>query len=598
MTNDAGFQPELKLVERSEDIALFTAWLTEHGPRPLAVDTETTGLDPRTDTIRLIQVGDADTAWAIPWGRWAGAALDVVEAWPGPIVMHNAKFDVAFIEHCAGIDVDWTRIQDTMVMARLSDPTGSAALKSISRRYVDRRAPMMQEALDQAMSNAGWTWATVPASFPPYWQYAALDTILTRRLYDALNPVMDRLELRRVYAVEMAALAVLYAMERRGAAIDLAFASETRERLATKCDDISKWCSEWHHVTPGSTAKVADRLVELGAPLSQLTPTGKLKLDNDVLETVIAETNDPVIEHLVHAVRAHRRTKKRVSTYFDHFLTEHVNGRVHGSIETLAARTGRQSIRRPPLQTLPRGTSDDPEAVLVRDCFIPSEGRKLVTVDYDQIELRIAAAYSGDPNMIEATTTGDVDPFTAFARRIYDDETIVKADDRRQMTKNATYAKLYGAGVAQFARTAGVSVDQAGVFLSAFDAALPGVRMLQRHVDKVARQRLENEGVGYVRTALGRRLVAEDDGLYKLLNYLIQASSADVLKRKIVELDLAGLADYAILPVHDEVVFDVPAEDVEDFKVEAVNVMSDDTYTIPLPVAAEGPFDRWGDKYR
>jgi len=588
----------LNYVQTMDDLTSYREWLHSDPHRVLAVDTETTGLNPRHDRIRLAQVGDAHTGWAIPWDRWAGAVVELVVDRPNPLVFHNAKFDVRFIEAGAGITVPWHRVRDTRAMAHVVDSTRATGLKSLAARLVDRRAAAMQSSLDEAMTTAGWTWATVPMDFPAYWQYAALDVVLTARLAEVLEQELDTHGARAAYDVEVAALHVLKCMETRGAPVDVDFAVDANGRMLRYCDEVAQWCGATHGVSPGSTAKVAKRLVELGAHLDDLTPSGNLKLDKDVLLKQVAEA-PPDAAALARTVLSHRQHRKLSSTYLRHFIDENVGGRVYCSINPLGAKTGRMSVADPALQTLPRASADNPAAITVRDCFVPSPGNKLVMIDYDQIELRLAAHFSQDATMLSVLSDLGLDPFTEFARRIYRDDTVMKSDPRRQLTKNASYAKLYGAGAAKFALTAGVPFAQGKHFLALFDSTFPGVLALQRRVEEVSKHRLRDEGTAYVRTPLGRRLVAEDDATYKLVNYLIQGTAADVLKMKLIELDHAGLADHALLPVHDEVIFDVPEEDAAEFAREAAHVMSvRGQYTVDLPAGADGPHDRWGDKYR
>ena len=111
-------------------------------------------------------------------------------------------------------------------------------------------------------------------------------------------------------------------------------------------------------------------------------------------------------------------------------------------------------------------------------------------------------------------------------------------------------------------------------------------------------ERRKTEGVGYVNTPIGRYQPAEDRKEYSLVNYLIQGTAADCLKEALLRLDSAGLGDGMLLPVHDEVIFEVPAEDAEEAKATIVEAMTDNRWAVPLVVEADGPLARWGDHYR
>jgi DNA polymerase-1 len=330
--------------------------------------------------------------------------------------------------------------------------------------------------------------------------------------------------------------------------------------------------------------------------MTKQTPKGALSLDEEVLLGLAAHPGSE-ISQLADAVLRIRKYTKLSSTYLDHFLENHVDGRIHGSINPLGAKTGRMAIQNPPLQTLPRADEGNPAAIAIRNCFVPSEGNRLLMADFDQVELRLMAHFSQDPTMLEVLS-GTNDPFTEFARRIYDDPTLEKKDPRRQLTKNASYAKAYGAGPEKFSATAGVSLEQGRAFLEIFDQTFPGVRRFQTFVQQKAEERMRAVGEAYVMTPAGRRLKCEDDKFYKLVNYLIQGTAADVLKQKLVELDMAGLGEFLILPVHDEVILDVPEDKVAEVAREVEHIMTErHEFAVALPVGVEGPYERWGQKY-
>jgi DNA polymerase-1 len=247
------------------------------------------------------------------------------------------------------------------------------------------------------------------------------------------------------------------------------------------------------------------------------------------------------------------------------------------------------SISRPALQQLPR-------EALVRSAFIPRDGNRLLTIDFDQIEARLLTHFSRDGGLLAAFEAGG-DFFTNMARLIYHDESITKADPRRQLTKSATYAKAYGAGASKFAETAGISEAEGISFIAQYDDTFRGVKRLQREIDAVAIHRYATEGLAYVTSPLGRRHPVDHRETYKLTNYLLQGTAADIFKQKLVELDRAGLTDHLILPVHDEVIFDVPINEIDEVSAAALEVLEDHTsFIVPLTAGAE-QLERWGDKY-
>lgn len=562
----------------------FLTWLAQ--PRSvLAIDTETEGLEFWKDDVRLIQVGDATAGWAFPWPHWSGPALEALKTYDGKIVMHNAKFDVTMIEeHLPGYVVPRRQLHDTMLMGHILAPHEPKGLKPMCMKYLGSYASTLQRALDDAMHTNKWTWATVPVDFPMYWGYACVDTILTARLFDIVWPqIVTTYE--QVYALEMATMDIVMSMERKGARVDLAYCAQKQAELGAYIEQGTQWCKDTYGFGPGSNKAVTAQLIADGVPLYKRTKTGQWALDDEVLEDLEQQSNP-----LATIVRGVRKATKIRSTYFDNFISMHHNELLHPSINQLGARTGRMSVQNPALQTLPRGR-------IVRDAFIPREGNVLVMADSDQIEMRLLAHFSRDPGLIEAILAGDL--HTETARRVYGDASIGKKDPRRQTAKNAAFAKVYMAGVEKFALTAGISVEEARTFLTQYDVQFPGVRAFQQLVDRTAQERYRTEGEAYVTAPSGRRHIADDiRTAYKLVNYLIQGTAADVLKEQLVNLHMAGMGEYMILPVHDEVVFDIPREDAADALVTISRAMNiEDKWAVPITAGVDGPFDRWGEKY-
>lgn len=578
---------ELTLVNSVEEAYEFMSWLGERR-EVLAIDTETGGLEFWTQPLRLVQFGDARRGWAIPWNLWGGVVLEAIRKYDRPTVMHNAKFDVHFLERHGGIEVPWRQLHDTRIMAHLLDSTQPTGLKPLTSRLVDSRAAAMSQVLDQAMAEQKWTWGTVPIDFEPYWAYGALDAVLTARLHEILYPQILG-GYTEVYDLEMQVERICLGMERRGARFDPLFTEDKLVVLQRYVEETAEWVRQTYGCEAGSNQKIIQVLQSAGVEFTKLTKNGALSLDAEVLET---------IDHpLAQAILTRRRAQKIVSGYLENFLDFSDGGFLHPGINTLGARTGRMSIDRPALQTLPRADEGNPFAILVRDCFIPRDGNKLVMVDFDQIEMRLLCHFANDANMRDSILAGDL--HTETAKKVYGDPNIGKKDQRRQLAKNAGFAKVYGAGLEKFAMTAKTDVETAKAFLDGYDAQYPGVRIFQNLVQNQGMSRKQSDGVAWVRSPVGRVHRADDGKEYTLVNYLIQGTAGDVLKQKMVDLDNAGFGDYMILPVHDEIVFDVPKEAIDEGVVdEIVRTMEDrDNWNVPLTVGAD-IVERWGDKYR
>jgi len=586
---------QITLVDSVDDAGDFMRWLSTKDT--VAFDTETTGLDICTERVRLVQYGDETQAWVIPFERWSGVVYDAVSKFEGHYVMHNMPYDTGMCEN-HGIKIPKNKVRDTRLEMHVLESTGSLALKTISKRLVDPRADAGQRSLDEALSGrGGWTWATVPYDYEPYWTYAGFDTILTKHVDNQLWPRV-RADAPRSYELEAAAVWIALNMQRKGVRVDREYTGRLMESLETYVVEVEKWCQQHYGVYPGSNKDVGKILYD-EAGLTEHTPSGALKLDKEIL----GDCPHP----LAQAVLGRRQGVKLVSTYLTHFLELSTrDGRIHPSINTVGGtgknpfepggatgvRTGRMSMNNPNLQNVPVRTK---EGKKIRRCFVPDEGNVWIKCDADQIEMRLLAHLANEPKMIDAFVS-EGDFFVNLARDLFAEPSFQKSDPRRQMVKNGGYAKIYGAGVGKFAKTAGVQVDEAAAFMRRFDALFDGIPRWVREVERLGRERLEAEGVAYVRSPLtGRRHVADAGRLYTLVNYLIQGTAGELLKLKMVEADHAGLGDYMILPVHDEVDLDVPRDDVPEVLTTLTDVMNDDQLLrVPLTWSAEtGP--SWGE---
>jgi DNA polymerase-1 len=588
---------KLHLVDSIDEMGELQRWMGQ--PRSiLAVDTETQGLEWWHHRPRMVQVGDAREGWAVPWDLWGGAVLDALSKYEGPMVMHNAPFDVKIMETWCGYRFPRHRIHDTRVLTHIREPHLPTGLKNVCSRLIDSKAMRSQRMLHDAMKDNHWDWATVPLDFEPYWVYAALDPVLTAQLFEKIyNDVMAMSP--AAYELEMGTSWAIISMERKGVALDTEWTQEKLTAFRQYEDQAADWIKDNFGLTPGKAQSIIERIAaDTGYVFTAKTNGDMLSLDREVLEDVIAVTGHPLAE----MVLSRRRIQKMASSYLKKFLELEHEGRVHASYNLLknelskyGARTGRMSISEPPLQQLPRKNNALPAAIAVRNCFTASEGNMLLMTDFNQIEARLLAHFSQDPGLIGAFGGGDF--FVNIGRLLYSDPTMEKDDPRRPPTKNATYAKIYCAGVEKFAKTARIPIDQAEAIYNRLGAMFPGMDRFIQEVIGVGQRRLKDEGHPYVISPLtGRRYIGESDKVYALVNYLIQGTAAEVLKYKDLELFRAGLGDYMILNVHDEVILDVPKEDVEDVRHKVESIMNDDRlFTVPLTVDSDVAF-RWGEK--
>jgi len=594
------------LVDTVDKAREFLTWLGERRPlEAIAIDTETGELPgkPRKDALspwhgqlRLVQVGDAMTGWSIPWDDWKGVFYEGMSKFEGPIVCHNIAFEAKWFDQHSAWKMPWHRSHDTMIMAKLIDPLGSGALKKLTSQYVDSKAAAAQSVLDYGMTDNGWTWGTVPIKFDPYWQYGALDPVLTMRLFERFwEKTAPGKPYSMAYELEMNTRRIATTMELNGARLDLAYSQKKYDELISYTDQVRDWGKAQYGIPVGSNQQLVKVFEGLGATITELTETGQKSANADQLKMLVRD-GSPEIQQLADTTLKYRKALKVANTYFSNFITDNIDGYVHPSINTMGARTGRMSIQNPALQTLPKG--DD----TVRRAFLPKDDdHVIITSDLDQVEFRMFATLSQDPNLIQlflrADATGS-DPFTEIGREIYQDPTMEKSDRRRALIKGVVYGRLYGAGIAKQALTAGVAEEQMRAVSDSFDTRFPGMQGFQKAVEARGLERLEAEGTGYVNTWTGRRLPCDDDRVYTLVNYLIQGGAAEVFKSNLVKLDQADLTDLLIVPVHDEIVLNAPRKDAEEIKRIVKECMTTtEGWAVPLTADVEGPLENWGVKY-
>ena len=549
--------------------ARFILWLNSRKLATdfTAVDTETTGLNPWQDTLRLVQFGDARQAFVLEYPRYRELILWGLSQTIA-FVGQNTKFDAQFLAN-AGFPVD-SLIDDTRIMGHLIDSGDSTSLKPMADRYLGAGHSESQSDLRAIMKENKWTFATVPVDTFEYWYYAGMDTILTAKLANELYPRVQR-NYADLYDMEVDVWLALQRAEQRGICIDREYCEQTYTDLEEQILAIE---ARYPDVNLGSTAQLSALLSAEGVRVP-MTATGRPSLTKAVMDTI----QHPIIADVLN----HRKLVKLASTYFKAFLDLEVDGRIHTTINPLGARTGRMSSERPNLQNIPKRN----EGSFVRRAFISGMDRVLVLIDYKQIEYRIFASYAGEPEMIRAFLEGkDMHAVTAEMALGHEPN-----DHERLIAKNANFAELYMAGIAKFAATAGISEEEARRFKKAYHAEFTRVKPFTKAVIKYA----QSNSLA-VETKFGRNIPVDPDHLYAGVNYMIQGTAADVLKRAIVRIAGTEWDEYFVLPVHDELIFDVPRDRVDDAVRELPRLMEDhETFDVPLTVdVTTAP--RWGEE--
>jgi DNA polymerase-1 len=570
----------------------FLRWLSTRDV--VGFDTESTGINVDIDRVRMVQFGDDHHGWSIPFERWGGVVATAVARYTGIYVAHNSPFDYRLCYN-EGIKLPKHKMRNTRMMAHVLSSTDPLALKILATKHVDPRAAIGQQELDKGMNAHGYTWATVPADFEPYWFYGGLDPVLTYQLDQMLYPRVMA-EAPYSYDLEVATEWVCEKMERRGVLVDQEYVKQFESELLEFMESAEQWCQQWYGVHPGANSKIIPLLQRDGVVLTKRTKGGALSLDKEVLSQLDSHP-------LARAVWDHRRASQAVGTYLRNYIKFSArDGFIHTRINTVGGtnknpfepggagqgvRTGRMSSSDPNLQNV---TTRGVFGSKIRNSFISREEHTWIKADADQIESRIFATRSRDRGMLDAFQSPE-DFFVVLARQIFNDPTLVKSDKRRQPTKNSIYAKLFSAGPTQFARTAGMRLpdgqfDIAGAtrFLHRLDQLYPGISRYAKEIERTALQNLANYGEAFIRSPrTNRKYVADRNKLYPLLNHSIQGEAGEILKLKIVQMDAAGLGEWMTLPVHDEINLDVPNAEVKDALHILRNTLNDDTLlAVPL----------------
>jgi len=513
----------------------------------LALDTETTGLDPRRDRLRLIQLATVEQVYVVDAWQVDVRALAPLFAGDGPrLVGHNLKFDLHFLA-AAGLPVpDGGRLFDTLLGAQLLGAGSDAGrLDRCSLQAVVGR--LLGVELDKTAQRSDWAGPLTEAQRA----YAARDAAILLPLAARLEAELAAARLDRVTALEMRALPAVVWLERTGAPFDgeawarLSDAAVAEQlRLETELaaltgakdlfgDSTGKW---------NSPAQMLQLLQQRGHPIA----------NTDETTLVALATEDPLAKLLL----AYREAGRKASAYGIEFL-EHVHpttGRIHPDYLPLGSRAGRMSCQRPNLQQVPR----DPA---YRACFRPPAGRVLVKADYSQIELRIAAELSGDAAMLAAYQRGE-DLHTRTAAAVLGVAPAAVTKDQRQLAKALNFGLLYGMGAARLREHAAtqygvhLSEQDAAAFRGKFFAAYPGLRRWHQR---------QPAGTVETRTLAGRRRLAVERFTEKL-NSPDQGTGADGLKAALARLweTRARCPSAApVLVVHDEIVLECDAVQAE-----------------------------------
>ena len=567
---------DLRRVDAAEAAALLSA----DGPTALRLDTTTGPL-----TGAAVSAGGAQAAFAelTELGPLAAPLADPeVKEWA-----HDAK-ELERAIRAAGGTVSGIAF-DTLLAGYVLDPgTADYPLKELCERYLgtDVLGSLEDEQEGQLFGEEPWRTVAAEAA-----AVALLAPIMEEQVDK--NGLRDLLE-----TVELPLASVLAQMEARGVRLDGEYldgmGDGVRERMAVLHAQIDELAGEEFNLN--SPPQLRAILYEkLGLSPGKRTPKGQLSTDASVLEKI--RDQHPIIDALLQW----RELDKLNSTYLEALprLVDPRDGRIHTSFNQTVAATGRLSSSNPNLQNIPVRSELGRQ---IRRAFVPgSPDQVLLVADYSQIELRILAHLSGDAGLREAFASG-ADIHTATAARVFD-----LPDDKvdpglRSRAKMVNYGLAYGMNAWGLAQRLDIAPDEAQEIMDAYFAAFPTIReYLDRQVDRATVE-------GFTETLLGRRryipeLTAanprvRDLGRRQALNAPIQGSASDVFKVAMIQVDRAletqsELGCHMLLTVHDELVFEVGVDRVEE-AAELVRERMEHAVDLDVPLRAD---TGWGPNW-
>lgn len=560
-------------------------WLSGQLDGQLCADTESAGLNPHRDRHRMTQIGDRRHGWAFP-PEWMGAAHELLSRYAGRIGMFNSPYDMRVLGHQSGTWLSWAQIDDAQLVCHLADSARVNKLKARTALDIDPAAVSLEKALAEAMRKNHWTWATVPDTLPEYWIYAAMDPVDTSHLLGKHLPAV-RQRWPASYDLELAYVRLCAKMMSAGMMIDIPYIKGWLAQIADWEARALAWLrSEYGITSVSSNAQIGQALDRAGIEIGPRTGTGLPQADKAAMDWYAAR--HPEAKPLLDTLRFAKKADGIQHRYLEKFLAMAVDGVVHYSIHSTGAqRTGRNSVTDPPMQTFDR------DIPLVRGSFCPRDGHVFFTIDADQIEARLCAITSGDPQMIadfiECDRTGQ-SFFLNNAKRIYRQD-IAKSDKRYTATKNTFYSMCYGSSLDNAAVTAGVTVEELEPIYQGFKQMYPVFgRRSRRLVERMKRMK----GQPRVTTISGRELVVDRHRAYSAIDYEIQGSAAEIMKWGAVAVAAAGYEDFLRLTIHDELLAEVPREHAKDVQRAVTEILTDrDNFPVPLTWSGDILTERW-----
>jgi len=576
-----------KLTEAQQIINNYTA---------LAFDTETTGLNVWQDELLGVSIcGKPGEAFYFTKNEENLTYLKAILENPDiKKYAHNAKFDISVLSR---YDILVAPLSfDTMIASYLvnSGSSGNKLDTLVFNRIGHEMIP-----IEQLIGKKGKNQKTLSdINIEIVAQYAAEDADYTFQLVEILHKELEEKELLDLfYNIEMPLISVLFSMERHGCLLDTQFLHRLSTDITQKLEvvDVQIYKLAGREFNINSPAQLQEVLFnDLHIPADNLKKTKK------GISTAASELEKIREEHeIIDLISQHRELAKLKSTYVDALPSvADENSRVHTQFNQTIAATGRLSSSNPNLQNIPIRTELGAQ---IRQAFIAPERYSLVAADYSQVELRVIAALSADPNMVEGFKQG-LDIHQATAAKIYDISLDEVTKEQRYSAKAINFGVIYGLGPFGLARNIGISRVEAKEFIDKYFEIYSDVK-LYLESQKVFAQ--EN---GYITTLFGRRRYLPDinSGVPMVraaaermaINAPVQGTAADLMKIAMIDVYTELPEKFPlvkmILQVHDELVFEVPDNQIDEFGKWIKNIM-ENVHKFEVPIIVDAEYGKnWG----
>lgn len=613
--NTAGASPT-KWIEKQEYETVLTEeqlarWLDRIDQAPLiSLDTETTSLDFMKAHIVGISLSvEPGQAAYIPVAHRTIEApqqlssefvLKKLKPWlenpEKKKVGQNLKYDSHIFAN-VGITLEGIA-HDTLLESYVLESHRRHDMDSLSERLLDYKPISYTDLCGKGASQIGFDQIELDCAT----DYAAEDADVTLQLHETMWPQIEKNRaLRFIYEkIELPTLSVLQKMERNGVLIDPEQLSKQSAELGQKMDELEKkaYASAGQTFNLNSPKQLAEILFDkLKLPMVKKTPSGAPSTGEEVLEKLALDYPLPKI------ILDYRSMAKLKSTYTDKLprMINPMTGRVHTNYAQAVAVTGRLASSDPNLQNIPAKTE---EGRRIRQAFVAPEKNFIVSADYSQIELRIMAHLSGDANLLKAFAN-ELDIHRATASELFDVAPSEVNGEQRRYAKVINFGLIYGMSAFGVAANLGISRSDAKNYIDRYFERYPGVAQYMENTRRLAREQ------GYVETVFGRRLwlpeINSPNGPRRqaaeraAINAPMQGTAADIIKLSMIAvenwIDSEKLNSKLILQVHDELVLEVPEEELESV-LEKLPELMRGVASLKVPLIAEVGYGRnWGEAH-